>query len=77
MWSVTDQIGLRPIAPSTGGVAQPTQSVGFTDDDTIGAFSIANPLVWFGIFALITVGAASAAGSVRLGSVKVSASAGK
>lgn len=77
MWSVTDQIGLRPIAPATGGVAQPTQAAAFTDDDTIGAFSINNPLVWLGIFALITVGAASAAGSVRLGKVSVSASAGK
>jgi len=77
MWSVTDQIGLRPIAPATSGVAQPTQNAAFTDDDTIGPFSINNPLVWLGIFALITVGAASAAGSVRLGKVSVSASAGK
>lgn len=77
MWTAFDQVGLRPIAPATGGVAQPTQSAAMTDDDTIGPFSIGNPLVWFGIFMLITVGAASAAGSVRLGKVKVSAQAGK
>jgi hypothetical protein len=77
MWTAFDQVGLRPIAPTTGGVAQSTQSVGVTDDDTIGPFSISNPLVWFGIFALVTVGAASAAGSVRFGKVKVTASAGK
>lgn len=77
MWSVQDQVGLRPIAPVTGGVAQSTQSAAMTDDDTIGRFSLGNPLVWFGIFLAVTVGAASAAGSVRLGKVKVSASAGK
>jgi hypothetical protein len=76
MWSVTDQIGLKPVAPA-GGVAQPTQNAAFTDDDTIGRFSLGNPLVILGLLALITVGAASAAGSVRLGKVKVSASAGK
>lgn len=77
MWSVQDQIGLRPVAPATGGVAQSTQSVAMTDDDVIGRFSIDNPLTWLAIFALVTVGAASAAGSVRLGKVKVSAQAGK
>lgn len=79
MWTAFDQIGLRPIAPATGGgsVAAPTQTAAFTDDDTIGRFSIDNPLVWFGAFLLITVGAASVAGSVRLGKVKVAASAGK
>jgi hypothetical protein len=77
MWSAFDQVGLRPIAPVTGGVAQSTQSNAMTDDDTIGRFSLSNPLVWFGIFLAVTVGAASAAGSVRLGKVKVSAAAGK
>lgn len=78
MWSAYDQVGLKPIAPATGGgsVAAPTQVAAMTDDDTIGRFSIDNPLVWLGLFALLTVGAASAAGSVRLGKVKVSASAG-
>lgn len=77
MWSAFDQVGLRPVAPATGGVATATQPIGMTDDDVIGRFSIGNPLVWLGIFAAITVGAASAAGSVRLGKVKVSAQAGK
>lgn len=77
MWSVTDQIGLNPVAPATSGVAQATQDFAFTDDDVIGAFSPKNPLVWLGFFALVTVGAASVAGSVRLGKVKVSAAAGK
>jgi hypothetical protein len=78
MWSAFDQIGLKPMAPATGGtVASPTQAAAFTDDDTIGPLSLGNPLVWIGLFALVTVGAASVAGSVRLGKVKVSASAGK
>lgn len=79
MWSAMDQIGLRPVTPATGGgnVATATQAVGVTDADTLGRFSINNPLVWFGGFMLVTVGAASLAGSVRLGKVKVSASAGK
>lgn len=77
MWSAMDQIGLRPIAPAHAGVAQPTQAAAFTDHDTVGPMSIDNPLVWLGIFALITVGAASAAGSVRLGKVKITAQAGK
>lgn len=79
MWSAYDQIGLRPIAPATSGgnVASPTQSVGLTEDDTLGRFALDNPLVWLGAFMLITVGAASVAGSVRVGKVKVSAAAGK
>jgi hypothetical protein len=36
-----------------------------------------NPLVWFGLILLITVGAAGAAGSVRLGPAKLSGSVGK
>ena len=77
MFSVQEQIGLHPVAPAMGGtVATATQSIARTDDDVIGPVSISNPLVWVGIFALITVGAASAAGSVRLGQVQVSASAG-
>jgi len=79
MFSVYDQVGLKPMAPAvgTGNVAAPTQSAAYTDEDTIGRFSIDNPLVWLGAFMLITVGAASVAGSVRVGKVKVSASAGK
>jgi hypothetical protein len=79
MFSVYDQIGLRPIAPATGGgsVATPTQSSALTEDDTMSRWGIDNPLVWLGAFLLVTVGAASVAGSVRVGKVKVSAAAGK
>lgn len=79
MFSVQEQIGLRPIAPATGGgnVATATQSAALTEDDTMGRFGLDNPLVWFGAFLLVTVGAASVAGSVRVGKVKVSAAAGK
>jgi hypothetical protein len=79
MWSAYDQIGLRPIAPATGtgSVATPTQSAALTEDDVMARFGLDNPLVWFGAFLLVTVGAASVAGSVRVGKVKVSASAGK
>lgn len=78
MFSAFEQVGLRPVAPAMGGtVAAPTQTIARTDDDVIGPLSLGNPLVWLGLFALVTVGAASAAGSVRLGKVSVSASAGK
>ena len=78
MFSAYEQVGLRPVAPAMGGtVSTPTQAIARTDDDVIGPLSIGNPLVWLGLFALVTVGAASAAGSVRLGKVSVSASAGK
>lgn len=78
MFSAFEQVGLRPVAPAMGGtVATPTQTIARTDDDVIGPLSLGNPLVWLGLFALVTVGAASAAGSVRLGKVSVSASAGK
>jgi hypothetical protein len=77
MWSVTDQIGLHPVAPATAGVAQSTQAAAMTEDDMIGPLSLGNPLLWLGAFMLVTVGAASLAGSVRIGKVKVSAAAGK
>lgn len=78
MFSAFEQIGLKPVAPAAGGtVASPTQSAAFTDEDVIGPMSLGNPLVWVGFFLLVTVGAASVAGSVRLGKVKVSAAAGK
>jgi hypothetical protein len=36
-----------------------------------------NPIVWFGVLLLVTVGAAGFAGSVRLGPAKVGAAVGK
>lgn len=36
-----------------------------------------NPIVWFGVVLLVTVGAAGVAGSVRLGPAKLGGSVGK
>jgi hypothetical protein len=60
------------------GVAAPTQQMG-TSDMAGGWRALvdpSNPLVWFGALLLITVGAAGAAGSVRLGRAQVRASVG-
>jgi hypothetical protein len=69
--------GATPQAPSYG-VAAPTQQMS-TDDITSGWKGLIdpnNPLMWFGLVLLVTVGAAGAAGSVRLGKAKLSASLG-
>jgi hypothetical protein len=69
--------GCAPQMP-VAGIAAPTQQMG-TNDLSIGAKGLLdphNPLLWFGAFLLTTVGAASVAGSVRLGRTKLSASAG-
>jgi hypothetical protein len=78
-FSVASQIGLAPRVQTQGdtGVANPTERSAIGDLDTMGLFSPANPLTWFAAFLLVTVGAASAAGSVRLGKIKLSATAGK
>ena len=78
-FSVASQIGLQPRGQTTGdtGVAAPTGRVAVSDTDTMGLFSLRNPLTIFGIILLVTVGAAGAAGSVRLGKIKLSATAGK
>jgi hypothetical protein len=78
-WSVASQVGLMPRVQTTGdtGLAASTDRVAVSDGDRFGLFSPSNPLLWFGIFLAVTVGAAGAAGSVRLGKVKLSASAGK
>ena len=67
--------GTTPQAPSYP-VASPTQNMG-TDDITAGWRGLldpANPLMWFGVVLLVTVGAAGVAGSVRLGRARLSAS---
>jgi len=72
--------GASPQAPSYGPAAAPTQAMAHTDDIRTGVRGLvdpANPLVWFGVVLLITVGAAGAAGSVRLGQAKLSASLDK
>lgn len=78
-FSVQSQIGLTPRVQTAGdtGLSAPTDRVAVSPTDRMGLFSPSNPLTWFGVFLLVTVGAAGMAGSVRLGKVKVSASAGK
>jgi hypothetical protein len=77
-FSVASQVGLLPRTQTQGdtGIAAPTQRAAIADTDVMGLFSLSNPLTWFAAFLLITVGAASIAGSVRLGKIKLSASAG-
>jgi hypothetical protein len=67
--------GATPQAPSYG-VAAPTANMG-TDDITSGWRGLIdpnNPLMWFGVVLLVTVGAAGVAGSVRLGRARASVS---
>lgn len=78
MFSVMDQIGLRPVSPpSETGVAAGVSRIAMTDDDPLSWCSPRNPLVWLGGVLVVTFGLASVAGSVRLGKAKVSASIGK
>lgn len=75
MFDAATQYGCLPVAP-TYGVAAPTQAMG-TDDIRTGVkglFDLNNPLTIFGIILAVTFGLAGAAGSVRLGRTKVSAS---
>lgn len=70
--------GCEPQMPSQG-IAAPTQHMG-SDNFTVGAKGLLdphNPLFWFGGFLLVTVGAASVAGSARLGKAKVQIGVGK
>jgi hypothetical protein len=77
-FSVASQIGLRPHAPQGDtDVAAPMQRVAITYEDNPGLLSPRNPLFILGLILAITVGAASAAGSVRVGKAKLSVSAGK
>jgi len=70
--------GATPQAPSYG-VAAPTQAMG-TDDIRAGWRGLVdpnNPLMWFGVILLLTVGAAGVAGAARLGPARVSGSLGQ
>ncbi len=72
VYGVTPQVG-------SYGVAAPTQQMG-TDDITAGWRGLVdpnNPLMWFGVVLLITVGAAGVAGSVRLGRARIGVNAGQ
>lgn len=77
MWAA-DIYGCSPqVVPATGSAA-PTAYMG-TDNVASGLRGLVdphNPLMWFGAVLLVTVGAASLAGSVRLGRAKVSGSVG-
>lgn len=79
-FSAYSQVGLRGHPGSNGaGTRTVTSNMATADEPQTGLAALVdphNPLVWFGAFLLITVGAASVAGSVRLGKAKVSASVG-
>lgn len=74
----SDMFGITPQAPSYG-VAAPTQAMGtgMLDGGWRTLVDPDNPLMWFGVVLLVTVGAAGVAGSVRLGRAKLSASLDK
>lgn len=77
MYDARSVYGVQPQMPSIG-IAAPTQHMA-TDHikgGLRGLLDPQNPLMWFGALVLVTVGAASVAGSVRLGPAKVSVSAG-
>ena len=71
----SDLYGTAPVQLPAFGVAAPTARSG-TDDMSSGWKGLIdphNPLFWFGVVLLVTVGAAGVAGSVRLGRAKLSA----
>jgi hypothetical protein len=70
------------IAPQTpAAVVSSSPLPGVTGDDFGSGWRALvnpdNPLFWAGVLVLVTVGAASVAGSARLGPIRVSAGAGK
>lgn len=78
MYYASTLYGANPQAPSYG-IAAPTQTMA-TDDITAGwkgLFDPKNPLMWFGVVLLVTVGAAGVAGSARIGKARVSGSLGE
>lgn len=79
MYDAQTVYGATPQAPSLAVVDRPTIGV-VTDDVKAGAAGMVdprNPLFWFGVVLLATVGAAGVAGSARLGPARVAASIGK
>jgi hypothetical protein len=76
-FSAYHQVGLRPV-PSAAGTRAVTEHMA-TDDgptDWRAVIDPHNPLSWLVGFLLVTVGAASVAGSVRLGRARIRASVG-
>lgn len=78
MFTAAEIYGTAPVYPGTGATAQTALSA-TTDmpQGWRGLCNPANPLMWFGLALLVTVGAAGAAGSVRLGPARISAGVGK
>lgn len=72
VYSAESVYGATPQAPSYD-VAAPTQRMGTNDLATgwKGLVDPHNPLMWFGVVLLVTVGAAGLAGSVRLGRARL------
>lgn len=78
MYDAESVYGMTPQAPAWG-VAAPTAHLG-SDDMSSGLRALIdphNPLVWLGGIVALTVGFAGLAGSARVGSIRVKASAGK
>lgn len=78
MFTVSEVYGVGPQAPAYSAPAAPTQGMA-TDTVKAGWRALVdphNPLFWFGAFLLVTVGAAGAAGSVRLGRARIAAAVG-
>jgi hypothetical protein len=80
MFTSQSLYGCAPNTPVGAGTETPTQRMGMGSGDLStglrGLLDPKNPLTVFAAVLLVTVGAASAAGSVRLGKAKVSASVG-
>lgn len=78
MYDAVSLYGATPQAPSMQ--ADEPMVPASTDDVASGVAGLMdpnNPLTWFGVFLLATVGFAGIAGSARLGAARVSASLGK
>jgi len=78
MFTAAEIYGTTPVYPGGGSVAQ--TAISATSDMPQGWKGLVdpgNPLMWFGVLLLVTVGAAGAAGSVRLGPARLSAGVGK
>lgn len=78
MFTAQSLYGTQPQVPSAG-LAPATEPMGVSRDDRGSVRALVdldNPLVWFGAFLLVTVGAVGVSGSARLGRAKVAASVG-
>lgn len=78
MFTAASVYGTQAQVPSAG-LSAVTEPMGVTFDDKGLAGAMVdphNPLFWFGLFLLGTVGAAGLSGSARLGKAKIAASLG-